>query len=117
MKLMDFFGWQDVGGVNSWLFTTSTTRPDGKRRDFMVRLWVGIGISTRWCIPLLRRKAAMLSLAGVQAVIEFQDQQYLMDTGNLLAVPSLLLQHPRRRLSSDEQLLAESCIEFMLRGY
>jgi len=34
-----------AGGVNSWLFTTSATRPDGKRRDFMVRLWVGIGIS------------------------------------------------------------------------
>jgi hypothetical protein len=44
MKSMDFFVWQDAGGVNSELFTTSATLPDGKRRDFMVRLWVGIGI-------------------------------------------------------------------------
>ena len=70
MKSMDFFVWQgrsreferhaarrrsgtglqasvraaSAGGVNSRLFTTSATRPGGKRHDFMVRLWVGIGI-------------------------------------------------------------------------
>jgi hypothetical protein len=76
-----------------------------------------VRLSTRWCIPLLRRRPTMLALPGVQALIEFHEQQYLMDTGNLLAVPALLLQRPTARLTSDEQFLAESCIEFMLRGY
>jgi hypothetical protein len=43
---MDFFVWQDAGGVNSWLFTTSATQAGGKRRDYMARLWVGIGIKS-----------------------------------------------------------------------
>jgi hypothetical protein len=42
MKSMDFFAWQDAGGVNSELFTTSATRPGGKRRDFMVRYDLGL---------------------------------------------------------------------------
>jgi hypothetical protein len=51
LKSMDFFVWQgrsgtglqagvraaSAGGVNSWLFTTSATRPGGKRRDVMAR--------------------------------------------------------------------------------
>jgi hypothetical protein len=32
-------------------------------------------------------------------------------------VPASLLQHSTGRLSSDEQFLAQSCMEFMLRGY
>jgi hypothetical protein len=76
-----------------------------------------VRLSTRWCIPLLRRKPAMLALPGVQALIKFHEQQYLMDTGNLLAVPALLLQRSTGRLSSDQKFLADSCIEFMLRGY
>jgi hypothetical protein len=48
MKSMDFFVWQGAGGVNSELFTTSATRPGGKRRDFVARLWVGIGIKYQW---------------------------------------------------------------------
>jgi hypothetical protein len=46
MKSMDFFVWQGAGGVNSELFTTSATQPGGKRHDFMVRLWLGIGITS-----------------------------------------------------------------------
>src|SRR3954463_14937708 len=68
MKSMDFFAWQErsrefgqpagrlrsgtglqacahtasAGGVNSWLFTTSATRPGGKRRDVMVRYALGL---------------------------------------------------------------------------
>jgi hypothetical protein len=76
-----------------------------------------VRLGTRWCIPLLVRGSGVLVLAGVQGLIEFQDRQYLMDTGNLLAVPALLLQRSTGRLSSDEQFLAASCIEFMLRGY
>lgn len=74
-------------------------------------------LSTRWCIPLLHHRPAMLILAGVQALVTFCDRQYLMDTGNLLAVPASLLRHPNGRLSPDEQSIAESCIEFVLRGY
>jgi hypothetical protein len=51
MKSMDFFVWQGAGGVNSWLFTTSATQAGGKRRDFMARLWVGIGIRFPKKIP------------------------------------------------------------------
>ena len=76
-----------------------------------------VRLSTRWCIPLLRRVSAVPALPGMQAVVEFQDQHYLMDTGNLLAVPAVLLQRSKGRLSSDDQFRAESCIEFMLRGY
>jgi hypothetical protein len=42
MKSMDFFVWQDAGGVNSWLLTTSATQPGGKRRDFMARYDLGL---------------------------------------------------------------------------
>ena len=92
MKLMDFFGRQGrsrkfgqpaarlrssvrlqahmrparVGGVNSWLFTTSTTRPDGKRRDFMVRLWVGIGISPTATATVAARATTKASAAVAQ---------------------------------------------------
>ena len=76
-----------------------------------------VRLGTRWCIPLLRRRPVMLALPGVQALIEFHEQQYLMDTGNLLAVPARLLQQSTGRLSSDQQFQANSCIEFMLRGY
>jgi hypothetical protein len=76
-----------------------------------------VRLSTRWCIPLLRRRPGMITLHGVQALVDFQDRQYLMDTGNLLAVPATLLQRSTGRLSSNEQLLAESCIDFMFRGY
>jgi len=55
-------------------------------------------------------------LPGIQEVVAFQDHEDLMDTGNLLAVPAVLLRQSRGRLSSDGQYRAESCIEFMLRG-
>jgi hypothetical protein len=54
---------------------------------------------------------------GVQALIEVGDHEYVMDTPNLLAVPASLLRQQAGRLSSSDQLIAESCIEFMLRGY
>jgi hypothetical protein len=54
---------------------------------------------------------------GVQALIEVGDREYVMDTPNLLAVPATLLRQQAGRLSSSDQLIAESCIEFMLRGY
>jgi hypothetical protein len=54
---------------------------------------------------------------GVQALIEDDQQQYVMDTPNLLAVPASLLRQQAGQLSASDQLIAESCIEFMLRGY
>ncbi|WP_255461791.1 hypothetical protein [Rugamonas fusca] len=39
-----------------------------------------------------------------------------MDAPNLLAVPASLLRQQVGRLSSSDPLVAESCIEFMLRG-
>jgi len=56
-------------------------------------------------------------MQGAQALIEVDHQDYVMDTPNLLAVPASLLRQQAGRLSSSDQLIAESCIEFMLRGY
>jgi hypothetical protein len=50
-------------------------------------------------------------------VIEVDQRQYVMDTPNLLAVPASLLRQRAGRLSASDQLIAESCMEFMQRGY
>jgi hypothetical protein len=76
-----------------------------------------VRLSTRWCIPLSRHVPPRAIVQGVQALIEVDQRQYVMDTPNLLAVPASLLRQPAGRLSSSDQLIAESCIEFMLRGY
>ncbi len=56
-------------------------------------------------------------MQGAQAVIAVDRHEYVMDTPNLLAVPASLLRRRVGRLSASDQLIAESCIEFMLRGY
>ena len=76
-----------------------------------------VRLSTRWCIPLLRHVPSRPIVQGAQALIEVDRQEYVMDTANLLAVPAILLRQRAGRLSSSEQLRAESCIEFMLRGH
>lgn len=76
-----------------------------------------VRLSTRWCIPLSHHVPPRAIVQGVQALIEVDQQQYVMDTPNLLAVPASLLRQRAGRLSSSDQLIAESCIEFMLRGY
>lgn len=76
-----------------------------------------VRLSTRWCIPLSRYLPPRLIVQGAQALIEVDQQQFVMDTPNLLAVPANLLRQRAGRLSSSDQLIAESCIEFMLRGY
>lgn len=76
-----------------------------------------VTLSTRWCIPLFRHVTRGLIVQGSQAVIGIARQDYVLDTPNLLAIPTNLLRQRRARLSSSEQLIAESCIEFMLRGY
>ncbi len=76
-----------------------------------------VRLSTRWCIPLLRHVSLRPIIQGTQALIEVNQQEYVMDTANLLAVPASLLRQRAGRLSSSDQLIAASCIEFMLRGY
>ncbi len=76
-----------------------------------------VRVSTRWCIPLLRHAATQPIIQGAQAVIDLDQTAYILDTPNLLAVPAALLRQRAGRLASDDQLLAETCIEFMLRGY
>lgn len=76
-----------------------------------------IRLSTRWCIPLSPHAPPRAIMQGVQALIEVDRHEYVMDTPNLLAVPASLLRQQAGRLSSSDQLIAESCIELMLRGY
>ncbi|MFA9215933.1 MAG: CcdB family protein [Sphingomonadaceae bacterium] len=76
-----------------------------------------VRLSTRWCIPLSRHVPPRPLVQGVQALVEINQRQYVLDTPNLLAVPATLLRRHAGRLSSSDQLIAESCIEFMLRGY
>ena len=74
-------------------------------------------LSTRWCLPLFLHIPSRPIVQGAQAVIVVGPQEYVLDAANMLAVPAVLLRRRVGRLSSNEQLIAESCIEFMLRGY
>lgn len=76
-----------------------------------------VRVSTRWCLPMFLPAAAQPLIQGAQAVISVGGTAYVLDAPNLLAVPASLLRQRAGRLSSGDQLLAESCIEFMLRGY
>lgn len=76
-----------------------------------------VRLSTRWCIPLSLHVPPRPIVQRAQALIEVDHQEYVMDTPNLLAVPASLLRQRAGRLTSGDQLIAESCIEFMLRGY
>ena len=76
-----------------------------------------VRLNTRWCIPLSQYVSGRPIVQGAQAIIEVDRQEYVMDSPNLLAVPASLLRQKAGRLSSGDQLIAESCIEFMLRGY
>lgn len=76
-----------------------------------------VRLSTRWCIPLSRYVPPQPIVQGAQALIGIGQQDYVMDTPNLLTVPATLLRQQVGRLSASDQLVAESCIEFMLRGY
>ncbi len=76
-----------------------------------------VRLSTRWCIPLSLHVPLRPIVQGAQALIEVDQLEYVMDAPNLLAVPASLLRQHAGRLSASDQLVAESCIEFMLRGY
>lgn len=76
-----------------------------------------VRLSTRWCIPLFRHVPPRQIIRGAQAFIDLHHLRYILDTPNLVAVPASLLRQHSGRLSATDQLIAESCIEFMLRGY
>ncbi len=73
--------------------------------------------ATRWCVPLLQVPDAYPVMLRAQQQVHVAGQVWLLDTPNILAVPAALLRSPVARLGSDEQLLVESSIDFMLRGY
>lgn len=73
--------------------------------------------ATRWCIPLMQAPDGTPVMSRVQQLMPVAGQVWLLDTPNMLAVPARLLRDPVARLGSDQQLLVESSIDFMLRGY
>ena len=73
--------------------------------------------ATRWCIPLRTAKPVQSVVARAQGLVKVQGVDCLMDTLNLLAVPSTLLKSPIDRLDTAAQAQAEASVEFMLRGY
>jgi hypothetical protein len=76
-----------------------------------------VQLPTRWCIPLYQRAPSIPISQGAQAVVRVDHQEFVMDTPNMLPVPTILLRQKSGRLVADDQLVAESCIEFILRGY
>lgn len=81
-----------------------------------------VRLATRLCIPLYRHGPARALLQGAHTLVAVEQAKgeaahYVLDTPNFLAVPAVLLRQKAGRLSSSEQLMAESCIDFLLRGY
>ena len=73
--------------------------------------------ATRWCVPLRLAVPGQPVMQRAQSSVTVGGDLYVLDTPNVLAVPTRLLRAPIRRLSDGEQAVAEACIEFMLRGY
>ena len=63
---------------------------------------------TRWCVPLLRAEPATAVMTGAQLLLTVTAESWLLDTPNILAVPSLLLRAPVVRLTGPDQLQVES---------
>lgn len=76
-----------------------------------------VRLSTRLCIPLFRHVPPLPVIQGAQALIDVGPIAYVMDVPNLLAVPAAMLRQRVGHLPSADQMRAESCIEFMFRGY
>lgn len=76
-----------------------------------------VRLATRLCIPLYRHVPPRPLLQGAHTLVEVGPHNYVLDTPNFLAVPAVLLRQAAGRLSPGEQLMTESCIDFMLRGY
>lgn len=76
-----------------------------------------VQLSTRWCIPLYKNVTPLNLQRGVQAPIVIHQHSFVLDTPNMLAVPVSVLRTKVGHLQPNERLLAEGCIEFVLRGY
>jgi len=76
-----------------------------------------VSLSTRWCIPLSIHVPFRPIIQGAQALIAVDGREYVMNMPNLLTVPARPLRQQAGRLATNGQLIAESCIEFMLRSY
>ena len=73
--------------------------------------------STRWCVPLSMLKPDMPVMSGAQALLVLEEQSWLLDTPNVLAMPAALLRQPQGRLTPEDQLRVETALDFMLRGW
>lgn len=56
-------------------------------------------------------------MSRAQYRLRFADQDWLLDTPDMLAVPATLLRDPLGRVSRDEQSRVDSATDFMLRGH
>lgn len=73
--------------------------------------------ATRWCVPLRKAELGQPVLRRAQSTFTVQGKPFVLDTPNILAVPSQWLRQPLRRLTEGEQAVAEACLDFMLRGW
>ncbi|MCA0325331.1 MAG: CcdB family protein [Proteobacteria bacterium] len=73
--------------------------------------------ATRWCIPLRLAEPGQAVMRRAQTTLRVGGTPCVLDTPNMLAVPTRLLREPAGHLSASEQATVEACIEFMLRGY
>lgn len=76
-----------------------------------------VSTSTRWCLPLFVAMAGTLLMTRAQWTVTVDEQPWVVDAPNILAVPKALLREHRGRLGSADQLRVESAVDFMLRGY
>ena len=56
-------------------------------------------------------------MTRAQWTVTVDEQSWVVDAPNILAVPKAMLREHRGRLGSADQLRVESAIDFMLRGY
>jgi hypothetical protein len=73
--------------------------------------------ATRWCIPWFAAGPSHALVGRAQVLLAVLGDSCVVDTPNILAVPTALLRNPVTRVGSRDQLAVEAAIEFMLRGY
>lgn len=73
--------------------------------------------ATRWCIPLFAASRGSALVSRAQVLLTVLEDSFVVDTPNILAVPTSLLRNPVTRVGSRDQAMVEAAIEFMLRGY
>ncbi len=76
-----------------------------------------VATATRWCLPLRRDQPGVPTVQRAHCIVSVDGARYVVDAPNVLAVPAMLLRRPAQRLTTGDQSLVETAIEFMLRGY